>query len=351
MTTRAIFVEMWTTTLTDLPWGRLHDALAATPIAEDDPNPVTPHDLAFVEPAQRKLGSALFDTNVLRDVQRGRITPAQVELARGRLAQDAAGRGFFSPISLLELGSHLDSCRDSPREFARYQGALRAIERLGLHALPDPGASLAMAAPLSGARAAADDHPASPVALSAPWTARCAALLASARSYDELVFGQRVAWGGKRQRVRFVPGVFRSVRADGEALFVKKLDYIRTRIATATGLAETITSEASWGAFLEAATAEVATPPARDPPHHHGALSPLFSAWSAILTRTATASYDGWASRNDHHDLGLLAHLAEPSLTLVTNDRGFIDKLGETARVLTFDAWLDRAPSRSNARS
>jgi hypothetical protein len=293
---------------------------------EDTPRPPTDETL-------------LFDTNVLRDLQRGRIDARLARRAAERLAAGPV-RGCFSPLTLLELGSHFTD--DERRHFPRYQGALRAALTLGLHALPEPATFLrATLTATEGSLAHA--QLAGTAERRETW--RLTQLLARARSYEELVYGQRVGWDGVRRRVAFLPGSWRARRDEGERTFVKSLDEMRHLLASRdrTSLAPELRAEPSRTAFERVQRARLGLPaPAPDAATSPG-FAPLFRGWVAIVERLLEGTYDPSSDRNDHHDLGLVTYLADPSLTLVTNDRGFADKLGENARVVDFDTWSTNA--------
>lgn len=63
-----------------------------------------------VQPEKRYV----LDTNVFRDVQRGDITQSEAEEVGGNLSQ-GRGVGFVSPISLIEVGSHIGQDGDDKR--------------------------------------------------------------------------------------------------------------------------------------------------------------------------------------------------------------------------------------------
>ena len=69
----------------------------------------------------------LFDTNVFIDIQDGCISASQYQVAKEKIAADGL-TGRFSPLSLIELGSHINDANQT--QFPRYQGALRVARDL-----------------------------------------------------------------------------------------------------------------------------------------------------------------------------------------------------------------------------
>lgn len=86
-----------------------------------------------VQPEKRYV----LDTNVFRDVQRGDITQSEAEEVGGNLSQ-GRGVGFVSPISLIEVGSHIG--QDGDDKFNTYQVAFNAIQFLCQSVIDDPDA-------------------------------------------------------------------------------------------------------------------------------------------------------------------------------------------------------------------
>jgi hypothetical protein len=335
------FERVWAACPAVTSCATLGATLSCTPLSSHETDDVGEIEGAAAS-APPTAQAVLFDTNVLRDLQRGRLDRALVRRATDRLT-DGSVRGFFSPLTLLELGSHFTD--DERRDFPRYQGALRAARRLGLHALPSPETFL-RAALASAEPAPRHLSPTATNETNGPSeTDRLTRLLAGARSYEELVYGQRITWAGVRQRVAFVPGSWRTLRDEGEAHFVNSLDEMRRRLACLepTTLLERLRQAPSRRAFERAQR------------RHHGlvekgpetatspCLEPLFRGWSSIVEQLVAGHYDPRREVNDHHDLGLLAYLAAPGMTLVTSDRGFTDKLGATTRIQTFEGWSSGA--------
>ena len=142
----------------------------------------------------------LFDTNIFRDVQRGRISADQVKQARRKITA-ASAQSCVSPLTLVELGSHV--CDEEKTHYEKYRCAFEAITALCDTALADP--EMFMRREVFGA-------PLGQYGLSATDTLRIIRLIAKTPRYTTLRKGQVTLWGPTPSRVFLKTGYLKQFR-------------------------------------------------------------------------------------------------------------------------------------------
>jgi hypothetical protein len=293
---------------------------------------------------------ALFDTNVFRDIQRGKITADAVARAKERLAN--GDQGLLSPLSLIELGSHITE--EEKDKFERFHVALRAAHDLCSAALPDPEAVLRdrVFGALPDGRGLAPGE-----------TLEMTRLIAQASSYDELVKGQVTMWQGVLARVSYNAGYLRQFREDYEDQYVEDMhqwvvglvcpDWKGQRAAGKMAYLDNPEVRTKLLAFLDsddfkkqffalqAARAGVhLSPDAEWDEDAFLRMKPFFDAYLWILKKVVDSGYNPAKNKNDYNDIHFLLYLSDPDLVLVTRDGGTARKVAGHDRVMTFEEWL-----------
>jgi hypothetical protein len=296
----------------------------------------------------------LFDTNIFRDVQRGTITKEQVLVARKKVQ----GNGYVSPLSLVELGSHV--CEEEKGEYETYRRAFEAITELCDHALADPEMFM---------RKEVFNHPTGGHGLSPEDTMRVAALIAQTKQYERLAAGQVTLWGDTPARVLLNTGYLKQFRDKYETRFLADMeDHVFSNLLPnhkaerAAGRMPHLSDPAlltKFKAFLNSPQFEdlfflitatrvnvLLLGTKFDSEWDLAAKSKLadyFAAYRWILSKIAEAGYNMEKHKNDYNDVHFLVYLADPCLTFVTHDGGISQKVGDApskARILSFSDWI-----------
>jgi hypothetical protein len=322
------------------------------------------HDLSSDALAFERLSSymllgnkvkILFDTNVFRDIQRGNISEGQVDSALEKLASQ--GDGYFSALSLFELGSHLD---DQEREnYERFRDAFRAAERLCARALPDPESFMG--------RHAFHIEP-SWESINEEEVLLLARLINAADTYDELAVSREVKLHGQMVRATFNRGFLRAFRAKVEGDYVADMyDNVANRVIPDYDLKrkqgtgpvrlnegpertkflqflqgsemreELVRSQATrlaldWD-MIPATVEDVSN-----------RLDAFFSAFLTILTEFLRDGYNPEKNKNDFNDIHFLSYLCDPEVVFVTQDgrarKKVSDSSPQSKRIFSFKEWL-----------
>lgn len=295
------------------------------------------------------LMKIVFDTNVFRDVQRGTISNADMARADERLKREL---GFVSPLSLIELGSHI--CEEERTRFDLYHQAIQAARRLCRQALPDPEVTLrerVFGAPRDENRG-----------LSPTETMEILRLISMASSYEDLVQGQITQWQGAHARVSYKSEYLKKFREDYESKYIEDMhehvlevvcpDWKHKRSQGKMAnledpdlrkhLVDYLGSDEFRRQFfwLQAERAGV---------HLIGEsmwdkaaferLAPFFDAYHWILQAMINSGYNPQKNKNDFNDIHFLLYLSDPDMILVSSDGGIARKASST-RVMTFTSWL-----------
>lgn len=297
----------------------------------------------------------LFDTNVFRDIQRGTISATH--LARAKSLLNSEDQGFLSPLSLIELGSHIND--DEKANFEQFRAALNAACELCSDALPDPDQVLRHS--IFGAK---PDH-----GLQPEDTLKIARMIAEAPSYDLLVNGQITTSNGVTTRSSYQPELLKQFREAYEKQYVEGMhnhvvslfcpDWEEKRATGRMAKIDNPETMKSVSSYLEsdefkkyfieqqADRVNVTLPAGFEWEKLFSRMKPFFDAYVWILRAIAQSGYNPQKNKNDCNDIDFLLYLSDPDLRLITRDGGISRKIGDSERVMTFEAWLASSPAKS----
>jgi len=299
----------------------------------------------------------LFDTNIFLDVQRGKITQQQVATARQKMASLSA-YGCVSPLSLVELGSHI--CDEEKDKYESYRRAFEAITQLCDLALLDPEMFM---------RREIFAHPIGEYGLSPEDTLKISQVIAQTRDYDRLADGQVTMWGNILSRVFIKTGYLKQFREKYEMQYVQDMEEHVLAILTPDhkeireggGLPnvsdQNLRTKFAW--FLESDDFEDVfyrftairvnvcllgtTLNSEWDRQAKEKLADYCAAYKWILRKIAEAGYNPEKNKNDFNDIHFLVYLADPQLTFVTHDGGIVRKIEKAPhkeRIQSFTEWI-----------
>lgn len=295
----------------------------------------------------------LFDTNIFLDIQRGTISENEVNEAK-RYLEKIHAVACFSPLSLIELGSHFRF--EEKIKFDFYHGAFKAIIKLCDIALTDHEAF--MSKEVFNYQLHESLRP--------DETMDFCKLIADATSYDDLIKPKIKSWNGTRSEIKFDAEFLFCLRTNYEKQYLDDMnnhvipvlvpDFAEKKAAGSFKDRELLKKTQKYIDSYEfekmiyesqATRFGISLPNPKDIAYHQAAMEKIkaFSfAYKAVLKKIVESGYNFENNKNDYNDINFLSYLTDKEIMFVTNDQKMILKIDNSChqlkRIKIFKEWL-----------
>jgi hypothetical protein len=296
----------------------------------------------------------IFDTNVFIDIQEGILTPAELSIAKRKI-DESQSHGYISPLSIFELGSHLEC------NFSYYRDTFHHAVDLCHYAMAEPEVFMMKHLFCYSSTDYIGLNPTEMYPLCQE--------VSTAASLSDLKGTRRIRWDGvwtdgelnveyfkdfreqyenkyienmNRIIVQFIPdfdakknmgrlacmskgplrdNVLKFVESDQfRAMFIK----VMAERCKVTLLEPSITSEWERAAATK--------------------IDAFIHAYKWITRKVLESGYNITKNKNDYNDIHFLIYLADPEVLFVTQDQRILDKIPDSCeqkkRIMLFIDWL-----------
>lgn len=286
------------------------------------------------------IDSVYFDTNVFRDVKRGKISQTEWSRFLSKCSSQNI-RCYFSPISLIEVASHINEGNKS--QFDYYKDILRIMyDSCKENFLDDPDTFIRRKL----TRGINIDS------REVEWSEICR-IIAKTDSYDTLTTGQIVRLKWKRARVIFKADYLRRFREEYESEYVSNMlenvidivhpQYREFKLENKFAkvqdpklrkeLVKFLYGDEFRYEFLKSVYWRAGVTLLGDmdknifDSNSIVSLRAFFSAYQWILKNIIEAAYNFEKQKNDYNDIHLLIYLFNINFNFITNDNHLKNKV------------------------